>query len=400
MKKIFITIFLSFFALPVYGIELDINSKNAILYNLDEGTILYEKAKDEKIAIASMTKIVTAIVSIENIENLDEQVTLTYADFAGLVEANASVAGFRVNQKLTYRDLLYGLLLPSGADAAQALTRLVGGSHDNFIVLMNDFVRKLGLENTHFENETGLDEENHYSTVYDVAQIFKYALQNPEFKKIISSSYYKTTDNLTSMQSSVSGFIKRYNLEMSYVLGGKTGTTKNAGRCLASFASENGTNYLLVTARAGTSGIPENVMDAKTIYEYFIENYENKTIIKENDIVLSLDTKYATEEKIDFLADETIIKYLEKDFDQENLIFLYDGIEILTPKIEKNTRLGQLDIIYDNKKLATLDIILESDINFSIISFMKIHYFEIIGIITFSLILIIVFSIMRKKKKI
>ena len=177
MKKIilFLCIFLFSF-MNVKALSFDISSKNAILYNLDEDTILYEKNSEEEVPIASLTKIMTSIIAIENITNIDEEITLTYDDFKGLIEADASVAGFYVGENVTYRDLLYALLLPSGADAAQALTRLVGEGRDNFVQMMNDKAKELGLEHTNFVNETGLDADNHYSTVKDVATIFKYAI--------------------------------------------------------------------------------------------------------------------------------------------------------------------------------------------------------------------------------
>ncbi|MDE6477058.1 MAG: hypothetical protein K2L48_02580, partial [Mycoplasmoidaceae bacterium] len=179
----------------VNAVEFDLNSKNAILYNLDENEILYEKDSKEKIAIASMTKIMTAIVAIENTDNLDETVILTWTDFSGLVEANASVAGFRFGQKVTYRDLLYGLLLPSGADAAQALTRAIAGGRSNFVQMMNEKAKELNLENTYFMNEIGLDEEGHYSTVEEVAKLFQYALKNETFKEIVTTPSYTISDN-------------------------------------------------------------------------------------------------------------------------------------------------------------------------------------------------------------
>ena len=187
----------------VNAIEFDLNSKNAILYNLDENMVLYEKNATEQISIASMTKIMTAIVALENIEDLDEKVILTSADFYGLEEANASVAGFKVGQSLTYRDLLYGLLLPSGADAAQALTRTVAGGKSNFVKMMNEKAENLSLDDTHFMNETGLDEEEHYSTVEDVAKLFQYALKNEEFKKMITSSSYTISDHSSTIYSSI-----------------------------------------------------------------------------------------------------------------------------------------------------------------------------------------------------
>ena len=138
MKKVlsFIFIFI-LFTVHASALELDISSKSAILYNLDNGEVLYEKDADEKASIASLTKIMTALVSIENIKDLDSQVVLNADDFKGLAEANAVTAGFTKGEVVTYRDLLYGLLLPSGADAAKALARNIAGSEENFIKMMN-----------------------------------------------------------------------------------------------------------------------------------------------------------------------------------------------------------------------------------------------------------------------
>ena len=118
--KILLLLFIMMFTINVHAVEFDLNSNHAILYNLNDNSVLYEKSSQEKTSIASMTKIMTAIVAIENIDNLDAKVKLTYADFSGLAAANASVAGFRSGEEVTYRDLLYGLMLPSGADAAQS----------------------------------------------------------------------------------------------------------------------------------------------------------------------------------------------------------------------------------------------------------------------------------------
>ena len=266
MKKIiiFLLAFLGFLG-NVKAIDFDLNSKNAILYNLDEDTILYEKDSEKQTFIASLTKIMTAIVAVENVNDLDEKVTLTYEDFAGLIEADASVAGFYVGEEVSIRDLLYGWLLPSGADAAQALTRIVAGSREEFVKLMNDKAEELGLEHTHFVNETGLHDEEHYSTVKDVAVMFKYALQNPTLKEILSNPTYTTSNNSKSFFSTVMAYKNHYDLEMDYLIGGKTGTTDEAGLCLATFAVGGNTNYLLVTTGAEDDG--GHIKDAKLIYE-------------------------------------------------------------------------------------------------------------------------------------
>ena len=312
MKKYLWTFFFlfCFWITPVQAVELEISSKNALLYNLDEQKVLYEKNADESIAIASLTKIMTSVIAVENIKSLDEKVILLHQDFEGLEEANASVAGFKYGQIVTYRDLLYGLLLPSGADAAQALTRTIAGGRKNFVSLMNEKASLLGMTHTHFVNETGLDEEGQYSTLEDVAILFHYALKNPILKEILQSDTYTISDGSIQMTSTIAKNIKRYHLNLDYILGGKTGTTYDAGLCLASIASKNGTNYMLITARAPyPANSPYHFLDAKIIYDYFIEHFQNQVVIGVGDEILSLKTKYAKEKEIKFYAKENIQKY-------------------------------------------------------------------------------------------
>lgn len=358
----------------VCAIELDIYSKNALLYNLDENTVLYEKGANEQIAIASLTKLMTAIVTVENLSSLDEKVVLTAKDFEGLKEANAAVAGFRVGQRVTYRDLLYVLLLPSGADAALALARNVAGSRAKFVELMNKKANELGLKNTHFMNETGLDAKGHYSTLEDVALLFKYVLNNTELKRIIESSTYTMSDNSFSVTSSLYKNQKRYGLDLDYIKGGKTGTTDDAGLCLASIASKNGTNYMLVTARAPyDKKAPYHFYDAKTIYEYFMNHFQVQEIVKKGTEVLNLDTKYAKEDKVSFLVNESIHKYTEVPFNEKEITFQYDGIEVIPYTTKVGEKLGTLEIKYKNETLKKMDIILETPLSFDLKKYVQAH---------------------------
>lgn len=404
MKKsitIFLILVVTFMkSILVNAIELDISSCNVILYNLDENRVLYEKNSHEQISIASMTKIMTSIVAIENIKNLDEKVTLIWKDFEGLVEANASVAGFRYGQIVTYRDLLYGLLLPSGADAAQALTRLVAGGRNNFVKMMNDKVKNLNLKNTHFINETGLDADNHYSTVEDVAIIFQYALKNEILKKIITSSSYTTSDNSMTFYSTIYNNKIRYGLTLDYLQGGKTGTTEKAGSCLASIATWDGVHYMLVTAGAPYNDGPKNIFDAKKIYEYFINNFKNQFIFLENDKLLVLDTLYTVEDNVTFYAKTSLKKYLPNDFKKEDLKYDYDGENIVTSKMKVGTKLGRIRVKYQGEILYEQDIILEKKLSFDIIKYLKAHIEIVISVIVAFLIILVtsIFLVVRKNR--
>ena len=395
MKKIiiFLLAFLGFLS-NVKAIDFNLNSKNAILYNLDEDTILYEKDSEKQTFIASLTKIMTAIVTVENISNLDETVTLTYDDFAGLIEADASVAGFYVGEEVTIRDLLYGLLLPSGADAAQALTRIVAGSRDEFVNLMNDKAKELGLLNTHFVNETGLHDNNHYSTVKDVATMFKYALQNPTLKEIFSNPTYTISDNSKSFFSTVMAYKNSYNLEMDYLIGGKTGTTDEAGLCLATFAMGGNTNYLLVTT--GAEGDGGHIKDAKTIYDYFISHYDTYEVISDKDLILSLKTINSKEKEVVFYANKTLNKYLAKDFNKKDLFYQYEGVEKVNYFTKAGTKLGTVRVILNDEVIDNIDIILNEKLTFSLMAFLINYWY---GVLVILLIVIFTFIMIKKKHK-
>lgn len=248
-----------------------------------DGSVIIDLDKDRITYPASLTKIMTAIIAIEHVPDLSVAVVID-ADILEIVTAeNASVAGFMAGEEVTVIDLLYGTLLTSGADASLSLARYVSatdtqpGSEEAFVALMNQKAAQLGLEHTSFTNCTGLHDPKHYSTAYDMARIFAYALKNETFRKIITTAEYKSAptnmhaDGLTMASTVVSSF-KKAGLEMNPVLGGKTGYTPEAKLCLASFATieYNGvpTDFILVTLGAGdgTYTTEYNVMDANEVF--------------------------------------------------------------------------------------------------------------------------------------
>lgn len=392
MKYLIIFLFL---LIPININALEINSKNAILYNMNDNTILFEKDADTKTYIASLTKIMTGIVAIENIEDINEIVTIPYYGLEGLIEANAAVAGFRLNQKVTYEDLLYGLLLPSGADAAKTLSYYIAGSEENFIKLMNEKADDLGLTNTNFVNATGLDIDNHYSTVKDVSVILKYALQNDLFKKIYTSLEYTTSDNSLTFKSSFLQYTDRFNLEQKYIYGSKTGYTDKAGYCLSSIANINGVEYLLITTGADPKSNGGNFIDAYMIYDYYSSNYSYINIVNKNDTLLTLETKNSNQDKLEIKADKTISKYLNNTITKDDLIYDYNGLNIIDYFTNKG-EIGTLNIKLDNELLATIPIIYNGELSFSLIKFF-INNLIIIIPITIILFLIILLKLRSKK---
>lgn len=267
---------------PVPPIEIDpsglissdrLNSSNAILISFKDQTILMQKNSEEKIYPASLTKMMTAIVAIENLPDLKEEIELTHYTFNGLYSANASMAGFQAGEKVKAIDLLYGVMLPSGAESCVALADHIAGSEKNFAIIMNQKARDLGMVNTHFENATGLHNENHYTTVKDLAILLSYALQNDTFRELFTTPRHITRptnmhpDGIT-FYSTMFEELNNQSIIGGEILGGKTGYTEEAGLCLASLAKVDRQEYVLVTAGAKGDHQSQqyNVTDALTVY--------------------------------------------------------------------------------------------------------------------------------------
>lgn len=247
-------------------------SPNGILIRLKDHTVLMKKNVKEKIYPASLTKIMTTIVAIEELPNLKGEVSLTNSTFQGLYEVGASMAGFQPGEQVRAIDLLYGVILPSGAECCVGLADKIAGSEQNFVKIMNQKAADLGMENTHFENATGLQNESHYTTVEDLAILLSYALKNDTFRQIFTSSRHSTpptnmhSDGITFNSTLYEKLNK--NITGGKILGGKTGYTSAAGLCLASLAKVGNQEYILVTAGAkgDTNSEQFNISDAIAVY--------------------------------------------------------------------------------------------------------------------------------------
>jgi D-alanyl-D-alanine carboxypeptidase (penicillin-binding protein 5/6) len=259
---------------PAVSISSDrLNSANAILVRLKDHSILMQKNSEEKIYPASLTKIMTAIVAIEELPDLNTEIELSNSVFQGLSEADASMAGFQPGERVKAMDLLYGALLPSGAESCVALADYIAGSEKDFAGIMNQKAADIGMVSTHFENATGLHHEYHYTTVKDLAILLSYALQNDTFRQIFTSSRHSTpATNMhpdgISFNSTMFEELNDQNIIGGEILGGKTGYTEEAGLCLASLAQVGGQEYILISAGARGNHHSEqfNITDALAVY--------------------------------------------------------------------------------------------------------------------------------------
>ena len=240
-------------------LDLELYSSSAILIDAGSGEILAQKNPDARIYPASMTKVMTLLTACRNLENLDETFEMTQEIIDPLYLADASMAGFVAGETVTLRELLYGAVLPSGAEATEALALCTAGSEEAFVALMNETAQALGLSDTHFANASGLHDEALYTTVRDMALILQAALAEPTCREILSTVQYTTAptpqhpEGLAMINKFLYNLPRQYALDGAEVLAAKTGFTSQAMNCCASAGTTgDGRSVLCVTANAWT----------------------------------------------------------------------------------------------------------------------------------------------------
>lgn len=381
MKKVVFFLFsLFFFCYSVYAENFDITGEYVSLYNMNEDILLYSKNDTKKTSIASLTKMMTTLVAIEEINDLDEIVTIKERDFEGTV--GYSKAGFKVGDKVTYRDLLYGIILPSGADAVNAVVNNTLG-YDKFIKKMNETAKKIGMNDTSYANPVGKDDENNYSTSSDLAKLLKYALKNKTFKTIFTTKSYKTSNGI-NLESTVNSYKNILNTDE--IKGAKSGFTKDAGRCLASITTLNNVDYLLVVINSSTTNPYNAVKDTITIYDYYNNNYGYKNIINDDTFIKEIPIDLSKEKTYKITGSEEIEKYLKNDTE---VTYEYVGSDKITFNTKKGSKLGVVNIYDGDVLLATSNVYLENNI----------EYYPIITYVLIGIAVIFVLLIIRKLSK-
>lgn len=260
--------------IPEGNIDLNtLYSPYAVLVDLESGNVLAEQNSTERMYPASLTKIMTALIAIEETEDMEQTTTLPSDIFPSLYEENASLAGFQPGETVTWKDLLYGVMLPSGAECCLTFARQIAGSEGAYVDLMNKKAEELGMNDTHFSNATGLQDKKHYSTVRDIAVLLRYALENDTFRQVFTARRYSVPPTAYHSEgftfyNTMFQAMDNAGISDDDILGGKTGYTEKAGLCLASLAEINDREYILVTAKADGNHYtePYHVIDAENVY--------------------------------------------------------------------------------------------------------------------------------------
>lgn len=283
----------------------DINAESALLIDNKTNKVLYSKDMNRKMFPASTTKILTAILVLEN-HSLDEKVTASY-NAVMTIPSGYSTASIQIDEVLTVEQLLELLLVHSANDAANVLAEYTGGSIDSFVAMMNTKINELGLSDTHFTNPYGLQDNNHYTTAHDLAIIMQYCLKNDDFRKIAgqaSCAIPSTNKSEPRKYSSTNELLIAGNSNYyPNLIAGKTGYTSEAGECLVSAAYNDNLELVGVILNSNN-----RFKDTRSLYNYGYTNFSIKNIVNEKDIITNVEVKNATKDtkNLNLLVSENI----------------------------------------------------------------------------------------------
>lgn len=359
MKKIFFIIFLILFGMiRVKALELTSYSESAILIEPTTNTILYELNKDERKAPASMTKLMTMLIIVEEIDKgnikLNDMVTISQnaADMGG------SQVFLEANMEIEVEQLLKGIAIASGNDAAVAMAEYIAGSTVEFVEMMNQKVKELGLVNTHFANVHGLDTDDHYSTAYDMAQIARELLKHELI--LDYTSLYE--DYLIKPDGSKTWLVNTNKLVRFYdgVDGLKTGYTENAKYCLTATAKREKIRFITVTMGVDSSEHRSN--DTTSMFNYGFANYKINNVVKKGQVIGEIEIKGGKKNIGEMVAKEEINDLIKKG-DKKDYSYNIKRKNIKAP-ILKGDVVGTLEVIDNNgKKVKTIDLVSKESVN-------------------------------------
>lgn len=336
--------------------EPNINSRYALILDGNTNRILYNKNGYEETSNASTTKIVTALVAIKY-GNLDKKFTISKK----AAKVSGSQVGYKEGEKISLRELLYGLMLRSGNDAAIAIAEGISGNEENFMNLVNSYIKEAGVKTTHFTSPHGLDDEQHYSTAYDLAYFTSIGMKNSLFREIVSTKDTDGEGNFTRNYHNINKIL--YLIPSAN--GVKTGYTGNAGKCLVTSVNAENRDIIIVLLNCSDRW---NV--TKKLYDYVLDNYSFKTILKKGETISENSIPYG--DKKVFLTVSQDISMPVKN--EENLSYRIYMDEDLLP-IKKGERVGTLCIFSEDEMIYSCDVYSQNNVDYKNI-FRK--WFEII----------------------
>ena len=390
MKKLlsfFISVTLvamSFFCVPftakaaVYEPDTTIYADSYMLINLDDASypVVAQKNQDKLKYPASLTKIITAMVAINNVDDIKATATVSKYAIESLYGSGAQVAGLKIGTEITVEDLLYLAMVHSACDACNVLAEYVAGSIDEFVKMMNEWVTSLGCENTHFVNCDGLHDENQYTTASDMAKITLEALKSDLFVKISAAENY-TYDGVNFIHTNLMLHPSYLTYYYEYAQGIKTGSTEQAGYCVITKASKNGYNYLAVVMDSPIKtldGIPTkcSFIDAKHLFEWAFNSLKYSTVVRKNEVAYEVSVNNGKDaDTVQLVVKDDVTTLVPATLDPSNVIIKpVDPPESLDAPVTQGDVVCKADIIYADKTIVTVDLVAANTVELS--SFLKI----------------------------
>lgn len=381
------------------GNEVNISAKYAIVIDEESGRVLYEKNAREKMYPASITKILTIITALEMVDDLDQKVTITQSDIDTVWETGASAANFEVGEVVTYRDIFMGAMLPSGADACRALANNTCGNQEDFVKKMNELVKKLGLKDSHFVNTTGIHDDNHYTTVYDMAYITQYAMQNERFVELFNRYQYNSSNGLHQWIKKVIYNAKKAHIDTSMIKGCKSGYTSNAQHTLSSSLDINGHTYISVVGFCQNSGdySSSSVKDTLALGHFISSQYQYVHLKDKGEKVKTLDVKGGKVDSLDVTLKQDINAVLPQNYDPDQIQYNYRFENIQAP-VEKGDKVGTLKVTYQDDLLFEETFLAGRQIEKDIVKIMKDTFVRVIIPWTFGILFVFVVVLLTVRK--
>lgn len=386
MKKtirVFLSVFISVFILlssvtafgASYNPDVKLYSESYILVNLDDSSypVVAEKNADKRMYPASLTKIVTAIVTLNKIQDIGLTTSMSQESYDILLGSGAQVAGIKVGDTLSVEQLLYLTLVHSACDATEMLAEYVAGSREKFVVMMNEYAASLGCENTNFTNPDGLHDENQYTTANDLLKITLDALKNDTFVKISETKQYEY-DGMMYYHTNLMlqpGYLSYY---YPYAEGIKTGSTSEAGYCVITKASKDGYNYLAVVLGApvidyNNDGYDEkcSFIDAASLFKWAFNSLKFSTLFEEGEIVSEVAVKNGKKaDTVQLVADKKTNAIVKSSFDKSTAIIeVVDKPEEIIAPVRKGDTVCKANVIFGEETVATVDLVAAEDIELS-----------------------------------
>ena len=355
-------------------LKLAQNAKSAILIEASTGKIIYEKNADEQLSMASMTKMMTLLLIMENIENGN----LKWDELVTTSEHAASMGGsqifLEVGEQMTVEDLVKGICIGSGNDAAVAMAERIGGTEKNFVRMMNDKTKELGLKNTSFKNACGLDAENHYSSARDMALI---AQELIKYDKILE--YTGTYEDYLRKNTDNSFWLVNTNKLVRYyqgVDGLKTGYTSDAGYCITTTAKRNGMRLISVVMGEPSSTIRNS--ETTTMLDYGFNTYQIDQILSKNTIISKVPVTLGIKNTVEVTPKEDVNILNTKIGTKRNITYKVE-LESIKAPVKKDKVVGKINIIEDNKTIMTIDAV--ANANIKKLNIFKAYYKELLDIL-------------------